>query len=224
MTASNAGGSTDAQINITVAVLPVINFQYPASSYVFNQNAAITDQMPAYDGPVTSFSVSPSLPSGLSIHSTTGELSGTPTAITAATNYIVTATNSGGDAFDTLNIEVVGAAPCAGTRVGGFCWYFGSNNQSCTDVCSTHGGYHSATQTYAGSGGNNTQCGDVMTALSIISPTPVTATGSGTYAGMGCASDYSNNAFTIRSTATTTEGASSNGQSEFVRRACACQE
>jgi len=40
--------------------------------------------------------------------------------------------------------------PCAGTRIGGACWYKGAQGASCTTVCATHGGYDAATTTYAG--------------------------------------------------------------------------
>ena len=46
----------------------------------------------------------------------------------------------------------VDAAPtCAGTVVGGHCWYRGMVDQSCTTVCATHGAVDPATVAYAGS-------------------------------------------------------------------------
>ena len=49
---------------------------------------------------------------------------------------------------------------CGGTESAGSCWYFGSLNQSCTTVCSTHGGYNSATQTTG-----QTQCNTIIDAV-----------------------------------------------------------
>ncbi|MDB4921260.1 MBG domain-containing protein [Mucilaginibacter sp.] len=58
----------------------------------------------------TGYSISPALPSGLTINPITGIISGTPTAVHAATNYTITAYNSGGTSITTLNIKVDVAA------------------------------------------------------------------------------------------------------------------
>ena len=47
-------------------------------------------------GTVTSWSVSPSLPAGLSLDSSTGAISGTPSAVTSSAAYTITASNTGG--------------------------------------------------------------------------------------------------------------------------------
>ena len=52
------------------------------------------------------YSISPALPSGLVLNSD-GSISGTPTGISPATNYVVTATNAGGSSSYTLTIEIV---------------------------------------------------------------------------------------------------------------------
>ena len=62
-------------------------------------------------GPVTSWSVSPSLPAGLSLDTSTGEISGTPTAVTSSATYTVTASNTGGSDTATVTIEVNDVAP-----------------------------------------------------------------------------------------------------------------
>jgi len=56
-------------------------------------------------------------------------------------------------------------ATCGGVKVGGYCWYYGNDGQSCATVCSARGGYNSATQSYAGNTGTNANCNTVLTAL-----------------------------------------------------------
>jgi hypothetical protein len=57
------------------------------------------------------YSISPALPAGLDINLNTGEISGTPTAISANTTYTITARNSGGVNTTTITIEVVDQVP-----------------------------------------------------------------------------------------------------------------
>jgi gliding motility-associated-like protein len=53
------------------------------------------------------FQVTPSLPAGLSINSTTGIISGTPTTLAAAANYTVTATAGANNLTANVNIQIV---------------------------------------------------------------------------------------------------------------------
>lgn len=57
--------------------------------------------------PVVSYSVSPALPAGLVLSTTTGKITGKPTAITPAATYIVTATNIDGSTTVGVVIEVI---------------------------------------------------------------------------------------------------------------------
>jgi len=52
------------------------------------------------------YSISPALPAGLTFDQTTGAISSTPTATSAATNYTVTATNSSGSSSTVISIAV----------------------------------------------------------------------------------------------------------------------
>ena len=65
----------------------------------------------ATGGPITGWSVSPSLPSGLSLDSSTGEILGTPDAVTSSAIYTITATNTGGSATADVTIVVNDVAP-----------------------------------------------------------------------------------------------------------------
>ncbi|AMR34376.1 hypothetical protein A0256_24430 [Mucilaginibacter sp. PAMC 26640] len=57
------------------------------------------------------YSISATLPAGLTFNNTNGQITGTPTATSAATNYIVTASNIYGSSSTTINITVNPAAP-----------------------------------------------------------------------------------------------------------------
>lgn len=60
-------------------------------------------------GTVTSYSVNPALPAGLSLNTTTGVISGTPTTAAAWNNYIITATNASGSTNGNVEFQVVTA-------------------------------------------------------------------------------------------------------------------
>jgi hypothetical protein len=80
---------------------------------------------PVVSGAVAgNYAIAPtSLPTGLTFTAATGVISGTPTAVTAQTQFIVTATVGGSPAADTLTITVSAGdppgAPTAVTAVGG---------------------------------------------------------------------------------------------------------
>ncbi|CAB4555549.1 unannotated protein [freshwater metagenome] len=72
-------------------------------------------------GAVTSYSIAPALPAGLSFSTVTGLISGTPTALSTARNYTVTArrvdANNGASSSDSavFNLEVGNVAPTTTT-------------------------------------------------------------------------------------------------------------
>src|SRR5690606_22602136 len=80
-------------------------------------------------------------------------------------------------------------APCAGTIVGGYCWYAGTAGQGCTAVCTAHGGYDSATETFAGTSTSENNCRMVLVALGFPDEV-VTVTSSMFCAGEGCGRFY----------------------------------
>lgn len=90
----------------TPSILPT-SFTYTTPNS-FSVGTAITDLSPTVVGglPITGYSVSPALPAGLSINTTTGVISGTPTIGSDAADYTVTATNSGGSISTVVSITV----------------------------------------------------------------------------------------------------------------------
>jgi len=103
VTASNSAGSITSTLSITVGLAPTLTY----NSIVGYLNNPIVYDTPKYTGPTATFSIAPALPAGLSINSTTGLISGTPTVITPLTNYIATATSSIGSTTAPLTIQVV---------------------------------------------------------------------------------------------------------------------
>lgn len=120
------------------------------------------------------------------------------------------------NAFDNRNIFVHPVSSCTGggSEIGGACWYMGAAGESCTTVCSSRGGYNSATGTFAGSSGSDVNCEAVLNALSA----PAGAIGSaGNDGGCYFATSKSQRK---RGTTSTTAGFSDAG----MDRACACND
>ena len=111
VTATNSAGTSSATVSIEVvpAVQPTIS--YPQSSYSFTLDSAISTLIPITTGTFPTWSVSPSLPRGLSIDSQSGRITGTPTRVTSAATYTVTATNSAGSSTTNLQLTVAENPP-----------------------------------------------------------------------------------------------------------------
>ena len=109
VTAKNSAGSTTASLSLAVnAVAPSIS--YPSPSYGFTAGVASQTITPTHTGgAVVSWSVTPALPAGLTLSTTTGTISGTPTAAAVPAGYVVTAANSGGQSPFSLTIGVAAA-------------------------------------------------------------------------------------------------------------------
>ena len=107
VTASDAAGSTTTALSITVNDQAPAALSYAAGTAAYTINVPITPNAPANSGGIViSYSVLPALPAGLSLDTATGIISGDPTALAAAANYTVTATNSGGSATAPVTIAV----------------------------------------------------------------------------------------------------------------------
>ena len=115
ITASNTGGSTTADVTIEVNDVAPSSLAYSPASFTLTKGTAMTTVTPTSSGgTVTSWSVSPSLPAGLSLDSSTGAISGTPTAVTSSATYTVTASNTGGSTTADVTIVVNDIAPNIG--------------------------------------------------------------------------------------------------------------
>jgi hypothetical protein len=118
ITATNTFGSTTATINFATGIAPstLTYAQLPAAaatSFNFVVSTAITSLTPALTaGSPATYSVSPSLPAGLTLDTATGIVSGTPSAVTASTVYTFTATNTYGFTIKAITIAI-GTPPSA---------------------------------------------------------------------------------------------------------------
>ena len=94
-----------------VQQFPVI--QYNPTSFTFNVASQIQDgngnpgiTPNAIQGTGVIWTVSPSLPGGINLDSSTGAISAWPTVASSQTSYQVTATNAAGSVSATLTIQV----------------------------------------------------------------------------------------------------------------------
>ncbi|MGA9427830.1 MAG: Ig domain-containing protein, partial [Terracidiphilus sp.] len=111
VTASNSTGSTKAAVSIAVLIPAPSNLAYPEMSISATVGTAIATDTPTVTGTVSSYTISPALPAGLAISSSTGAISGKPTAATAEASYTVTASNSSGHTTTAVSIAVLIPAP-----------------------------------------------------------------------------------------------------------------
>lgn len=102
---SKSGGSAPA------APAPA-GLSYTANPAVYSVGTAIAPNTPALaTGVAQTWSVTPALPAGLSLHASTGVVSGTPSSLSAKAIYTVTASNGSGMASVALTVTVNPAAP-----------------------------------------------------------------------------------------------------------------
>jgi hypothetical protein len=98
---SGAGNTNGGGTGVTAP--SALSYPNPVTATL---GVAITPVPPTVAGTVTSYSVSPSFPSGLSLNGTSGVISGTPTASASQASYTVTAANASGSTTFVLSLTV----------------------------------------------------------------------------------------------------------------------
>ena len=105
ITASNAGASTTTTLSLTVNdILPDVG--YSAATQIFTTGVPVTLTPTNGGGLATQWSVDRPLPEGLTLNDSSGVISGSPTAISAANDYVISARNSGGTDTFSLRLAV----------------------------------------------------------------------------------------------------------------------
>ena len=112
VTANNSAGSFSTTFSMQIMSAPS-GITYSPSSMTLEKGTAMTTNTPSYSGStVTSWSISPALPSGLNFDTSTGAISGTPSVLqTSSQSYTVTATNGQGSATTSVSITINDQAP-----------------------------------------------------------------------------------------------------------------
>lgn len=106
VTASNSGGSTTAGVTFAVNDAPPVPL-YPKTTLKFMKGVPVTAITPTNGGgPNVVWSIHPTLPPGLTFDISSGSIGGTPTDVSSAAPYVVTAQNSGGDVTANLTVSV----------------------------------------------------------------------------------------------------------------------
>jgi len=97
LTATNGVGSTTLSFGVSVTVVAPSDLRYAQNPASYTLGTPIVPNVPSNGGGiVTSYTVDPALPAGLSLDPSTGVISGTPTALAGQATYTVTGSNSAG--------------------------------------------------------------------------------------------------------------------------------
>ena len=176
----NSGNNNTAATRKTLTIVNTVaapNISYSPTTISGVVSTAISSLTPSNSGGmVDTWTISPSLPAGLRINSSTGVISGTPTATASSATYTVTATNNTTDTSTaTLTIVVTAAATAPGAPTIGTATATGSTTATVTYTApASNGGATVTTYTATSSPGSIT--GSVSQATSgTISITGLTA-------------------------------------------------
>ncbi len=101
LTCANSAGSSKA----STATLTATALAYGSPNYQYTVGIAAQTLTPSNASSIKSWSISPALPAGLTFDTTTGAISGTPTATSPSATYAITGISSGGQQL-TLNLAI----------------------------------------------------------------------------------------------------------------------
>jgi hypothetical protein len=115
VTATNKGGSSSYNVRLKVIDKPPVLTKYllgTDAALVYDIHGSASNALPTNTpvqgtngGTPTQYRVSPALPAGVTLSSSTGAITGQPTAVLARTSFSVTAVNSGGSS--TVSVVLV---------------------------------------------------------------------------------------------------------------------
>jgi hypothetical protein len=114
VTAINACGASKTYISIGAkAIRPTIAHWTGGTHEKLTVAVAMNTSIPGTNGdPITDYQISPALPTGVTLETSTGVITGTPTHVAAvAKEYTLTASNTGGSAHFKQSIAVDAEAP-----------------------------------------------------------------------------------------------------------------
>ncbi|MBM9502708.1 FG-GAP repeat protein [Leptospira sp. 201903071] len=83
---------------------PITNLKYSIPSYQYAKLVPIPTLRPSIQGTPTNYSVSPSLPRGITINPKTGFISGTPLEVLSVSEFTITASNFGNETTTVLSL------------------------------------------------------------------------------------------------------------------------
>ncbi|MCF8322649.1 MAG: hypothetical protein K9I26_05870, partial [Flavobacterium sp.] len=120
VTAKNSSGCISSATSTTINAQPTspAGLSYTVASPSYCVGSLITTNSATLitaGSPAATYAVSPTLPAGLSLNITTGQITGTPTTAVASAGYTVTASNTSGCGTATSVVTItVNALPTAG--------------------------------------------------------------------------------------------------------------
>ena len=111
--ANNSGGSVNASFNLTVIDQVPTSIDLPSIEVSGTNNTALgpLEVNLTGNGTITTWSIAPSLPTGLELGSANGTIWGTPTQLLNRTEFTLSGNNSGGSVSVRFNLTIVDEVP-----------------------------------------------------------------------------------------------------------------
>lgn len=115
-------GELSTGITIEIKLDAPSSLSYSGSPFTYYIGTTITSITPNVTGSVENYSITPALPSGLNLNTTTGVLSGIPTSLSNSTVYTIQATNASGNTSTNITITVKDTSVPTYTDANGLVW------------------------------------------------------------------------------------------------------